>query len=245
MDKDVYSRMDELQGEHWWFSARRDILTGLLGKLKLKDDARILEAGCGTGGNLNMLAGFGHVTAFEHNDDALVMAKEKGEFALSQGTLPNQAPDYQDPFDLIVAFDVVEHIKEDRESLIALRRSLRPDGSILITVPAVPFLWSRHDETHHHYRRYTRKQLKSVLEEAGYDVEYMSYFNTMLFPLIAGIRVIKKCLRLDDHADDAMPPKRVNSILHKIFSSERHWVGKLSMPFGVSLVVIAKNRVHA
>ncbi|WP_017930845.1 class I SAM-dependent methyltransferase [Robiginitomaculum antarcticum] len=245
MNKDVYIRMDELQDKHWWFAARRNILTTLISTLKLGDNARILEAGCGTGGNLHMLSQFGEVTAFEHDDDALIMARQKGSYTLAQGTLPQKSPHYAEPFDLIVAFDVVEHIEEDIESLKTLRQSLRPDGSIVITVPAFPFLWSKHDETHHHFRRYTRKNLRTVLEEAGYNVAYMSYFNTMLFPVIAGIRTLKKIFGMTGSADDTMPTKAVNSILQKVFASERHWVGKVSMPFGVSLVAVAKASPYA
>ncbi len=242
MDRDVYVRMDALQGEHWWFKSRRNILTKVLGGLTVNQPhSRILEAGCGTGGNLAMLSNFGDVTGFEHDVDALGMAQEKGTFPLSQGTLPGGAPSYDDPFDLVVAFDVVEHIEDDLGSLQALRTQLRKDGKIVITVPAFPFLWSKHDETHHHFRRYTRKSLTEALRESGYEIEYVSYFNSLLFPLIAGIRMIKKFFKMDSNADDAMPSPVVNKVLSMIFGSEKHWVGRVSIPFGVSLIAIASN----
>lgn len=200
----------------------------------------ILEAGCGTGGNLAMLSKLGRVKAFEHDYDALKMAREKGKYHLQQGTLPDGELNYTEPFDLVVAFDVIEHVEKDTESLKRLRSLLKSDGKIVITVPAFPFLWSRHDETHHHFRRYTRANLACVLKEAGFEVEYLSYFNSLLFPIIAGVRLAKKFLGFHG-SDDGLTPSGANAVLQKVFSTERHWIGKVSVPFGVSLIAVAHN----
>ena len=200
----------------------------------------ILEAGCGTGGNLAMLSKLGRVKAFEHDYDALKMAREKGKYHLQQGTLPDGKLNYTEPFDLVVAFDVIEHVEKDTESLKRLRSLLKSDGKIVITVPAFPFLWSRHDETHHHFRRYTKANLACVLKEAGFEVEYLSYFNSLLFPIIAGVRLAKNFLGLHG-SDDGLTPSGANAVLQKVFSTERHWIGKVSVPFGVSLIAVAHN----
>lgn len=188
-----------------------------------------------------MLSKFGQLSAFEHDADALEMAREKGRFEILQGTLPGATPDYPRAFDLVAAFDVLEHVKEDVESLKRLRASIKPDGKLVMTVPAFPFLWSRHDETHHHFRRYTRPQLKQKLQEAGFELEYISYFNSLLFPLVVAARMVKKAFGLADTPDDGMPAQGLNRILRTIFSSERHWIGKISVPFGVSLVAVVRN----
>ncbi len=188
-----------------------------------------------------MLSEFGIVTAFEHDAGALEMARKKGTCKIEQGTLPQATPDYSDPFDLVVAFDVIEHVKEDVESLKKLRSTLKPNGKMVMTVPAFPFLWSKHDEIHHHFRRYTRPQLTQNLRDAGFEVEYISYFNSLLFPVVIAMRFAKNILGMEETPDDGMPPKGLNRILHSVFSSERHWIGKISVPFGVSLVAVAQN----
>ncbi|MCH9013739.1 MAG: class I SAM-dependent methyltransferase, partial [Proteobacteria bacterium] len=156
MDRQVYARMAELEDRHWWFAARRRILTEVLARLvALPAAPRLLEAGCGTGGNLAMLSRFGEVAAFEPDAEARRKAQEKSGFDVRDGRLPGDIPFEPGRFDLVAAFDVLEHVEDDLASLRALHAQLRPGGSALITVPAFEFLWSRHDERHHHWRRYT------------------------------------------------------------------------------------------
>lgn len=242
MEENVYSRMNALEAGHWWFVARRRIVSAFL-KQSCPDTARpsILEAGCGTGGNLAMLAGFGDVHAFEPSEGARASAAAKHDGAISQGHLPDGIPFGDTRFDVVVMLDVLEHVERDLESLEALRRRLAPGGRILITVPALPWLWSRHDEVHHHFRRYTRTGLSSVLEAAGFRIVRMSYFNTLLFPLIAGIRVLKKLAGQKDAADDSMPGPMVNRALTWLFSLERRLLARVSFPIGVSLIAVAEN----
>ena len=111
----------------------------------------------------------------------------------------------------------------------------------MLTVPAFPFLWSAHDRTHHHYRRYTRRSLVDKINAAGYEPEYVTYFNFLLFPIIAATRFLKNWLALNDTADERMPAQLVNFLLRSVFSAERHWIGRVTMPFGVSLLVVATN----
>lgn len=242
MDRDIYLRLDSLQDRHWWFCARREIIRETLSRyIPASGQARILEAGCGTGGNLKMLESLGEVTAFEPDHEALVMAGSKGAFQIERGHLPGGIPDYGKPFDIVVALDVLEHVREDHESLAALREWLAAGGRMVVTVPAFPFLWSRHDETHHHFRRYTRKTLLEAFEAAGFEVEHMTYYNTFLFPLVAGLRLVRRVLNLPESADDRMPSPAVNTVLKTVFAAERKLVSRLSLPFGVSLLAVARN----
>lgn len=194
-----------------------------------------------------MLGTIGEVHAFEHDETALAVARGKAGALpadrLQQGTLPHALPEAAEPFDLVVAFDVIEHVEKDRESLVALRRCLRPEGALVMTVPAHPFLWSRHDETHHHFRRYTRAMLRERLEAAGYEVEHLTHYNALLFPLVVAVRAAKRLLRLRD-ADDAMPSPPVNAVLRRVFAAERFWVGRVRVPFGVSLLAVARPRAE-
>ncbi|MDX1718277.1 MAG: class I SAM-dependent methyltransferase [Anderseniella sp.] len=242
MERDIYLRLDALQDSHWWFCARRDVIRETLKRICPDNrKVRILEAGCGTGGNLKMLSAFGDVAAFEPDREALVMAGAKGAYQLQQGSLPEGIPAYDGAFDMVVALDVLEHVERDVESLAALRKRLAPGGRMVLTVPAFPFLWSRHDETHHHFRRYTRKSLSEAFDQAGFEIEHLTYYNSFLFPLVAALRLGRRALGLSETADDQMPSPAVNKVLKTIFSGERKLVSRFSLPFGVSLLAVARN----
>jgi SAM-dependent methyltransferase len=242
MDRQVYARMAELEDRHWWFAARRRILTEVLARLVARPAApRLLEAGCGTGGNLAMLSRFGEVAAFEPDAEARRMAQEKSGFDVRDGRLPGDIPFEPGGFDLVAAFDVLEHVEDDLASLRALHAQLRPGGSALITVPAFEFLWSRHDERHHHWRRYAKAALVGRAAAAGFTPVVATCFNSLLFPLIAGVRLGKRILGLDEVEDEVLPPHPINRILYALFASERHLVGRVPLPLGVSLLMIARK----
>ena len=122
-----------------------------------------------------------------------------------------------------------------------MRDSLRPGGWILVTVPAFPFLWSGHDEAHHHKRRYLRRGLLKRIREAGFEPVQATYFNGFLFPVIAGIRLLRKLFGRAGGDDEAMPPAPLNLLLTLIFGWERHLIGRLSMPVGVSILALARR----
>lgn len=241
MDRAVYERMDVLEAKHWWFAARREIIAALIGReLTRKPGARILEAGCGSGGNLDMLRRFGAVDAFEYDGTAREAAKVKSGLDIRPGALPQDVPFETERYDLIGLFDVLEHIDSDAESLAALAGRLGPDGKIIVTVPAFPFLWSRHDVSHHHFRRYTRRSLAEAAEKAGLRVRWSSYFNTLLFPLAIVTRAAKR-LTGSDVPDDKFPAAPVNAALKRIFGSEKHLVPRVRMPFGLSLAAVLER----
>lgn len=243
MDRKVFERLDQLEGNHWWFCARRKILKSVLERFAPKHaNLRVMEAGCGTGGNLHMLSKFGTLDAFELDDEARVIAKTKLPLDIKSGMLPDNIPYAPGKFDVVVAFDVIEHVEKDVESLASLGRQLAPGGRLVMTVPALPWLWSKHDETHHHFRRYTSKLLHETLLKAGLEPVRISYFNTLLFPLITGLRLTRKVFGLKEAADDTMPSSMVNRILKTIFGFESNWVGRIPMPIGVSLLAVAQRR---
>lgn len=242
MEPSIYTLMASLEENHWWFAARRAIAENLIRQLRLPPGASILDAGCGTGGNLAMLSRYGQVDAMELDDRARQMANAKGVAQVLSGELPGEVPYPQGQFDLIALLDVLEHVEDDCNTLEVLGSLLKPGGRLLISVPAFPFLWSAHDEAHHHKRRYFLGELKSKLENAGLEVAYASYFNTILFPLIFGARQLGK-LRADkrESGDLAMPGPWINRLLFAIFSSERFVLGRWPLPFGVSAMAIARK----
>jgi SAM-dependent methyltransferase len=202
---------------------------------------RVLEAGCGTGGNLAMLAEFGRLEAFEADEEARRLARAKSHLEIHPGTLPDDIP-VTGCFDVIALFDVLEHIERDVDSLAALARLLSPSGRLYMTVPALPWLWSRHDETHHHHRRYTRGTLIERLRRAGLTPIRITYFNSLLFPAIAAWRLIRKRVHTASAPEDSMPPALVNRLLTWIFASESLLIGRVPLPIGVSLLAIAERR---
>jgi SAM-dependent methyltransferase len=242
VDPHIYQQMRSLEEQHWWFSGRRRIVGKMLDSLELPKQARILDAGCGTGGNLRFLSSFGEVTGVEIDDGAADLARERGTWPVLNGSLPDKMPFAERQFDLIVLLDVLEHIDEDVASLHSLQNLLAPGGYLVLTVPAFQFLWSPHDEEHHHKRRYRATGLQEIIQSAGLQLCYMSYFNTLLFPLVAAIRLVRRVFPARKVGQDVQLPKpAVNRMLEALFSSECYWIGRHRMPFGVSLMAVARK----
>lgn len=240
MDRAVYDRMAEIDRDHWWFVARRKIVAALIERHRPKPGPlRILEVGCGTGSNIAMLRGFGAVDAIEPDDGARALAEARSGLSIKGGYLPDGVALEDGRYDLIVLLDVLEHIPADRAALASLKAKLAPGGRIIVTVPAMPWLWSAHDAAHHHQRRYTARTLTEVFTDAGLKLRHRTYFNSLLFPLIVAARAIGK-LSGREGGDDAMPPRAINKLLEILFGAERYWVAARRLPFGVSLAAVAE-----
>jgi SAM-dependent methyltransferase len=244
MDAALYPLMAQVEDTHWWFCSRQAIVASVLSGLGLSPGARILEPGCGTGGNFAMLSRFGEVYAMDADLDACKFAGARKTAKVEQGQLPERVPFEGVSFDLVVMTDVLEHLVRDQDSLTALRERLKPGGWLLATVPAFQWLWSVHDTTHHHQRRYVARDLRALIERSGYSVAYLSYYNFLLFPAIAAARGLGRLRKSDPQHDHDLRAHSglVNSILRTVFSSERHAIGRLTVPFGVSLLVVARKK---
>ena len=241
MEATAYREMAEMEDRHWWFVGRRAIIDALLRKLPLRRDAAVLEIGCGSGGNLAMLARYGRLSAGEYDDGARRIAAERGVGRVVACALPDNFPFSDETFDLVAMFDVLEHIADDRASLAVVRRHLNTGGWLVMTVPAFPFLWSEHDVQNRHFRRYTRRLIDARLREAGFRPVYESFFNFWLFPVVALVRLAKKLARVAERGTDLkMPAAPLNRLLASLFASERFAMGRFALPFGVSYIVSAQ-----
>ena len=240
MDPKAYRDMAETEARHWWFTGRRANLAAFLQSLSLPPAARILEIGSGTGGNLDMLAQFGTVTAVEMDADARALAADKTghRFRILAGTCPDNLPLANETFDLICLLDSLEHIEADAATLRAVRGLLAPGGRVLITVPAHPWLWSAHDVFLHHQRRYRRADLRALSETAGFVVRRLTYFNFFLFPLAVAARFKDQVLKSAVATGAGLPPATVNAVCAGIFGAERFLLPNVDLPIGVSLLAL-------
>jgi SAM-dependent methyltransferase len=239
MERLVYDRMAELDDRHWWYRARREVLAALIRRLAPPPaGGHILEIGCGTGHNLPMLSGFGHVDALELDDAARGVAEKRLGREVMRAPLPELAGVPDRRYDLVGAFDVIEHIEDDRAAIASIASKLKPAGKFVMTVPAHPWMWSAHDVVNHHKRRYSRRALKQLIETSPLRLEAIGYFNSLLFPAALAERLSSK-LRGKDDADLKLPAAPLNAALERTFAAERHLVGRVPLPPGLSLYAVA------
>lgn len=240
MDVAAYHSLRDLQDQHWWFVGRRKIIATLIKSfIHLPTKPRLLEAGCGYGGNLAMLSQFGQLDAFELEKEARAYAVAVSRIPVLCGSLPNHVGFDSQSFDLIAILDVLEHIDDDVGSLNTLAKRLNSEGSILVTVPAIPWLWSEHDTIHHHKRRYTKASLELVLRRAGLEISNVGYFNSLLFPLALLQRLASRVSQ-SGHSADEMPNRLLNSFFGKIFAFEHKLISRIRFPIGLSLYAVAR-----
>ncbi|MFZ6004088.1 MAG: class I SAM-dependent methyltransferase [Actinomycetota bacterium] len=243
MELSLYHDHARLEQSHWWFVARRAIIGEVLTRhLPDAPDRRILDAGCGTGGMLPMLSRLGHVEGLEAEPSAVAHCREAfADFEVRQGGIPVDVPS-GGVFDVVTAFDVIEHIADDIGALEAFGAALRPNGVVVVTVPALPWLWSDHDRVNGHERRYTRQTLSCAFTRSGFNVRHMSYFNTFLLPSVAAARCVQRLrkTRAQPRSDFTMPSPAINQALTRTMAAEAQLVAGRGLPVGVSLIAVAE-----
>ena len=242
MQQHTYAIMDRVEDSHWWFVGRRAILESFLreivGKLsKPAGELRILDVGCGTGANLEMLSQFGWAEGVDVSDDALEFCRRKG-LTVQKG-LAETLPYADDTFDITTALDVVEHLDNDVGGLKEMHRVTRTGGYSLIFVPAFMWLWGVQDDVSNHRVRYTKRQIVERLELAGFRVERATYANFTFFaPILAG-RTLMKLTGIKPESENNVNISALNGVFARLFSAERHWLKRFGFPFGVSIVITA------
>ena len=243
MEQHTYAIMNRVENSHWWFVGRRAILESFLQGISEKINAenpRILDVGCGTGANLEMLANFGEAEGVDVSDDALEFCEAKGLKA--HKGLAEELPFADESFDVVTALDVVEHLDDDIAGLKEMHRVLKTNGRTLIFVPAFMWLWGVQDDVSNHRIRYTKKQIVERLEKAGFEIERATYANLTFFaPILAG-RTLMKITRIRPESENNVNISALNGVLGKIFGVEKLWLRNFNFPFGVSIVIVAKKQ---
>lgn len=234
--------MAEHDSTHWWYCARRDVLASVIAReITLPPMPKLLEIGCGTGHNLAMLGRFGDVDAVELDSYARDIATKRLNHPVMNAMLPELAGVPERHYDLVALLDVLEHVDDDRAALKAIAARLRPGGSILLAVPQYPWMWTGHDVASHHFRRYTKSTLRKATDDVGLKLDLLESFNSLLFPLAV---IDRMAARITGKAgsDDEPPPALINRLFTKVFAFERHLIGRVPMPPGLSLIAVASAR---
>jgi SAM-dependent methyltransferase len=243
MEEQVYPHLYRIEKEHWWYSARLDILMHFLEThLDLSRPVRSLDVGCGTGAAMEMFSRRFEAYGLDPSAQAIEFCRQRGLSNLYHGELESYPAGQR--FDLITFLDVLEHVEDDRGTLETARKLLNDGGKLLLTVPAFPSLWSPLDVMLHHKRRYTPRQLKDVVTSAGFSIRHLTYFNTLLFPVALVRRAVAKVMHTETMGDLEIPGKALNTVLKKIFELERPLVPKVSFPFGLSLLCWAERETE-
>jgi SAM-dependent methyltransferase len=248
MQLHTYSIMHRVEETHWWFVGRRKIIESFLepvcAGLKAKEPGRaplnILDVGCGTGANLEMLSQFGKAEGVDVSAEALEFCRERGLQQVKQGAA-EALPYENDSFDLVTGLDVVEHLDDDVAGLQEMRRVLRPDGRAVLFVPAFMFLWGVQDDISNHRRRYTMAGLKEVVRKSGFEIEHASYVNLSFFAPIFFGRLLMRVTGLRPASENNITIGALNGVLGKLFGAERFLLRHLNFPFGVSIICVARR----
>lgn len=257
MQQHTYAIMDEVEGSHWWFVGRRAILETFLKDIVKRLESRlqaanaepakagapsslhILDVGCGTGANIEMLSAYGDAEGVDVSDDALEFCRRKG-LKVQKG-LAEKLPYEDEAFELTTALDVVEHLDDDIAGLKEMFRVTKRGGYSLIFVPAFMWLWGVQDDISNHRIRYTKKQIVDRLEKAGYTIERATYANWTFFAPILGGRLLMRLTGIKPESENNINVSALNGVFGKLFSSERFWLKNFNFPFGVSIVIVAKK----
>jgi SAM-dependent methyltransferase len=247
MRSEEFEFLYRLETRYWWFVAMRRITDSLMGTELARENTRILDAGCGTGFNLNYYASSGSRKVFglDIADSAIQCIKRRGIDKIAQASV-TAIPFRSELFDVVFSFEVVTQLPFDLhdDAFREMRRVLKPGGSLFVRVPAFMWLWSSHDEEVHTYYRYRLPELEAKLIRLDFQVQWISYANGFLFPVILLNRLLKHVgIR---KGSDVRPLPRglawVDGIFRRTLESEAKWFQRgRRLPFGLSLICIAKK----
>jgi SAM-dependent methyltransferase len=243
MDQLLMKTMLDVDEHHWWYRGRRRIIRTELDRAPLPPQARVLDAGCGSGRTLEELEPYGEVYGIEIDPEAAEVARSRGVGEVAVGRLED-LPWEDATFDLITCLDVIEHTPDDRVTLRELRRVCKPAGWLLVTVPAYQALWSLHDDANHHFRRYGRRTLRAAALDSGWQLRRMTSFNSLLLAPAAVVRLAQRRRSGARYTPDIrLGPAWLNAMLERPLHIEARWLaGGRTLPAGLSLMAVLQNQ---
>lgn len=247
MDSNYYKEYFHLERSNWWFTARLEILKSFITKnIYNKKELKILNIGVATGATSVMLEQFGQVKSIEYDESCYEFVKNTLSIDIEQGSILELQFE-NETFDLVCAFDVIEHVEDHQKAVDEMKRVCKSNGMVFVTVPAFMSLWGQHDVVNHHYRRYKRKELELLFNENG-NVVFSSYFNFYTFLPAYLVRKLSnrfpRLLKRDGSGSDHSMFKlgMFNNVLHHIFLSEKHILcNNITFPVGVSAMLMWKK----
>ncbi|MCX8072608.1 MAG: class I SAM-dependent methyltransferase [Candidatus Binatia bacterium] len=246
MEQAFYEEYAQIEAVHWWFEGRRAIFHALLSRLPLQREALLVDLGCGTGANLAFLSRYGRVIGLDWGAAAARYSRQRTSLPVLRGDV-QALPLRSGSVDLVTAFDLIEHIDDDKSCVAEMARVVRPGGYVLVTVPAFPWMWGRQDVINHHKRRYRAKELVHLFDVTGLEIRRLTYLNTFLFPVVAAVRIARRIVpeRNGELVSDfsMTKPGRLNDFLAKLFSLEAPLIARMNLPVGVSLLCLAQRPV--
>lgn len=236
---------------HWWFAGRTLVINTLMRQaLPRTSDLKLLDIGCGAGNMMHHLSHYGQVKGLEVDPRPVREARLRG-YDVDLFDAQDPFPFDDSSFDIASALDVIEHIDDDIAVLNEAYRVLKPGGHMVVTVPAFMFLWSNNDVINAHKRRYTAKELKTKLTQAGFDVKRISYNNFFVFPIAAPLVMLRRGnepelashhLQEDEYQVEMEPTSPpVNSVLTAVGKVEAGFIRLFNFPFGTSLIAVARK----
>ena len=233
MEDKAYNDIDNLEDNLWWYRVRREIVTDIIKNINDYNNLSLLDIGCGNGHLLKDSCQYVNKAVGIEKFD---YSKPKFDNIINIDIFDNTFED--NSFDIITFLDVMEHIEDENKFLQEVKRLIKYNGTIIITVPAYQWLFSNSDIFYGHYRRYNSKTLRKVLEDNGLEIQKLSYMNFFLFPLFALVRIIDKVFNRKKF--EYGESKLTNTILYNIFHIEKYLLKKFNLPFGSSLLTICK-----
>ena len=237
-----YREQLELEDRHWWFRARRGVIWSLLSRAALPPSPRILDAGCGTGRNLLEYGRLGEATGVDVSQQAVEFCRGRGLHNVRRAAVED-LPFEPSSFDLLLATDVIEHVDDDLPVLSELHRVAAPEARLVLTVPAYQWLWSAHDESVHHRRRYTARRLRQHVVAAGWTPTVETYFFSTVLPPVAVVRTLRTRTGSNGRSDLALPPPTLNRLLELTVRGEAKLIERgLRLPAGVSVGMVCVAR---
>lgn len=232
---------------HFWFQGFRAFVTPLVQHATAGlQQARLLDCGCGTGANVEWLDRFGRAYGFDLSDIGLRIGRDAGRSRLARASVA-AAPFVDGAFDVVTSFDVLYALEEpdERHAVAEMYRILRPGGYAIVNVAAMQILRGDHSAFADELRRYSRDELRSRLEAAGFSIVRLTYTNATLFAPLAILRLWqrRRGLREEHHEqlDIVVPPAPINQTMIALLRLEAHWLRRFDVPFGSSLLCLARK----